>query len=311
MKHVTGALVLAGLALAGGCARLPATGVTPLRAATVSELRAQVLGRKPDVDLFRQRGPFVVDQRTNRELRLSATERIDTDLYLSSPAGKAPLVILLHGHDNTKADHAYQAFHLASWGLHSLAVTLPKNGPWIDNGRTLSRIAALIRSRPEILDRRIDADRIILAGHSYGAAAAAIALAVGAPASGGVLLDPAGIGKGLPGYLRKIDKPVMVIGADERVSAVHDRRHFYQYIRRNVREVSINEAHHEDGQFPFESAFRLISGDTNATPELQITFVSALTASAFSLAHTGSFDYAWASFGGALRSGRLFGARRK
>jgi hypothetical protein len=95
------------------------------------------------------------------------------------------------------------------------------------------------------------------------------------------------------------------------VSAVHDRRHFYQYIRRNVREVSINEAHHEDGQFPFESAFRLISGDTNATPELQITFVSALTASAFSLAHTGSFDYAWASFGGALRSGRLFGARRK
>jgi pimeloyl-ACP methyl ester carboxylesterase len=311
MKHVTGALALAGLALAGGCAMLPATGVTPLKAATVSELRVQVLDRRPDVDLFRPRGPFNVETRSSRELRLSATERIDTDLYLASPAGKAPLVILLHGHDNTKADHAYQAFHLASWGLHSLAVTLPKNGPWIDNGRTLSRIAALIRSRPEILDRRIDADRIILAGHSYGAAAAAVALADGAPASGGVLLDPAGIGKSLPGYLRKIDKPVMVIGADERVSAVHDRRHFYQYIRRNVREVSINEARHEDGQFPFESTFRWVTSRAAATPELQITFVSALTASAFSLAHTGSFDYAWASFGGALRSGRLFDARKK
>lgn len=311
MKHVTGALVLAGLALAGGCARMPATGVTPIKAKSLTELRAQVLARNPDVDLFRQRGPFVVDQRANRELRLSATERIETDLFLASPAGKAPLVILLHGHDNSKADHAYQAFHLASWGLHSLAVTLPNNGPWFDNGRTLSRIAALIRKQPEILDRRIDADRIILAGHSYGAAASAIALAAGAPAAGSILLDPAGIGKGLPGYLRKIDKPVMVIGADERVSAVHDRRQFYQYIRRNVREVSITDAHHEDGQFPFESPFRLISGETNATPELQITFVSALTASAFSLAHTGGFDYAWASFGSAIRSGRFFGARKK
>ena len=309
MKYAWYACALAGLALAAGCARLPATGVTPLKAKIPSDLRAQVLSRKPDVDLFRPRGPFDVVTHEDREIQLSSTERIEADLYLAAPAEKAPLVILLHGFDNTKEDHAYQAMHLASWGIHSIAVTLPNKGPWLENGRKLTRLAALIRSQPSVIDKRIDGERIILAGHSFGGAAVTMALAMGAPAAGGILLDPAGTGKGLPVYLRKVAKPVMVIGADERVSPVRDRGWFYEHIRRNVTQVSIVDAHHEDAEFRVDFAPQ--DSESNATEELQITFVSALTAAAFSLGHTGSFDYAWASFRDGIVSGKFFDALRK
>jgi pimeloyl-ACP methyl ester carboxylesterase len=299
------------LALASGCARLPVTGVTSLKAANSSELRETVLSNKADVDQFRLRGPFDVATHQDHELRLSATERIETDLYLSAPAEKAPLVILLHGHDGSKDDHAYQAMHLATWGMHSLAVQLPDNGPWVGNGRTLARIVTLIHHRPEIIDSRIDVSKIILVGHSFGGAAVAIALAEGAPAAGGILLDPAGVGKEMPAFLRKIDKPVMVIAADERYSPVRDRRIFYEYIRSGIAEVSIRDASHEDAQFPLEPAPQGPGTDSAVTEELQITFVSALTAAAFSLGHTGNFDYAWTSFGDAIKDGKFFDVLKK
>jgi pimeloyl-ACP methyl ester carboxylesterase len=257
------------------------------------------------------RGPFAVTVQKDHEVRLSATERIDADLYLAAPAEKAPLVILLHGHDNSKEDHAYQAMHLATWGMHSLALQLPKGGPWVDNGRTLARIVTFIHRRPETIDSRIDVSKIILVGHSFGGAAVAVALAEGAPAAGGILLDPAGIGKDLPKFLRKIDKSVMLLGADERVSPVRDRRDFYLHIRSGIAEVSISDASHEDAQFPLQPAPQEPGTDPPATEELQITFVSALTAAAFSLAHTGNFDYAWTSFGDAIKNGKFFDALRK
>ena len=302
---------IACLALAGGCARLPSTGVTSLKPATSSELRGYVLNHKADVDQFRLRGPFEVATHKDHELHLSATERIDADLYLSAPAEKAPLVILLHGHDNSKEDHAYQALHLATWGIHSLAVQIPSNGPWVDNGRTLARIVTLIHRRPDIIDSRIDVNKIILVGHSFGGAAVAIALAEGAPAAGGILLDPAGIGKELPKFLRQIDKPVMLLGADERLSPVRDRSDFFHYIRSGIAEVSIRDASHEDAQFPLEPAPQEPGTDSSATEELKITFVSALTSAAFSLGHTGSFDWAWTSFGDAIENDKFFNAIKK
>ena len=311
MNRACGAFAIACLALASGCARLPPTGVTPLKPATLSELRGYVLSHKADVDQFRLRGPFDVATHQDHELRLSATERIDADLYLSAPAEKAPLVILLHGHENSKEDHAYQALHLATWGIHSLAVQLPNNGPWVGNGRTLARIVTLIHRQPEIIDSRIDVNRIILAGHSFGGAAIAVALAEGAPAAGGILLDPAGVGKEMPAFLRKIDKPVMVIAADERYSPVRDRRIFYEYIRSGIAEISIRDASHEDAQFPLEPAPREPGTDPAATEEFQITFVSALTAAAFSLGHTGNLDYAWTSFGDAIKNGKFYDVLKK
>lgn len=299
------------LLVLAGCARFPVTDVTALKARSWSDVRSQVLARDADVEQFRLRGPFEVTIRQDRELRLPGGEHIVADLYLASPADKAPLLVLLHGHDNSKEDHAYQALHLASWGVHSMAVQLPNQGPWPDNGRTLARITALIRRQPELLDGRIDVDRIILAGHSFGGAAVAIALAQGAPAVGGILLDAAGLGKGMPGYLRKVDKPVLLLGADEDQSPVRDRSDFFFYIRRGVAEISITDASHEDATFRLEPVPMGTEDDPVPTEELQITFVSALTAAAVSLGGAGNLDYAWRSFRGGLESGRFSHPMRK
>ena len=51
---------IALLALLGGCARLPGTGVTSLKPATLSELRGYLLNHKADLEEFRLRGPFAV-----------------------------------------------------------------------------------------------------------------------------------------------------------------------------------------------------------------------------------------------------------
>ena len=244
----------------------------------------------------------------NYELRLSTTERINTDLFLSAPAEKAPLVIFLHGYDSSKEDHTYQAMHVASWGMHCLALQLPNNGPWVSNGKTLAKIVNFIYRSPEIIDSRIDVNKIILVGHSFGGSAVAIALAEGAPAAGGILLDPAAVGKDLPEFLKQINTPVMLLGADEHVSSARNRDYFYRFIRSGIAEVSIKDATHEDAQYPSEFALQLRS---DTTEELQVTFVSALTSAAFSLSATGKFDYAWTSFGDVFKNGKFFNAKKK
>jgi pimeloyl-ACP methyl ester carboxylesterase len=187
--------------------------------------------------------------------------------------------------------------------MHSLALQLPNTGSWNNNGKTLARIVNFIYRSPETIDGRIDVNKIILVGHSFGGTSVAIALAEGARAAGGILLDPAAVGRDLPRFLNQVNKPVMVLGADEHVSATRNRDYFYRFIRSGVAEVSIKDASHEDAQYPSASAL--------TTEELQISFASALTSAAFSLFSTGKFDYAWASFGDALENGKLFHAMRK
>ena len=305
------ALALLMLMLVGGCTRMPRTGVTHLKPANSTELRGHLLAHKADFELFRLRGPFAVDMQQDLELRLSATERIAADLYLSSPAEKTALVVFLHGYGNAKEDHAYQALHVASWGMHSLALQLPNNGPWVGNGKTLARIVEVIYRQPELLDKRIDVDKIILVGHSFGASAVTIAMAEGARVAGGILLDPASVGRDLPEYLRQVNKPVMLLGADERISQTRNRDYFYSFIRGGIAEISIRDAVHEDAQFRDEEPQQRSAGAPSATEALQITFVSAITSAAFSLGATGKFDYAWSSFGDAIKDGRLFNAKKK
>ena len=295
--------VIAWLTLLGGCAKLPDTGTTPLKPRTFSELQGYLLDHKADLDQFRLRGPFAVGAHDDYEIRLSTTELIKTDLFLSAHAQKAPLVVFLHGHESSKEAHTFQAMHLASWGMHCLAVQLPDKGPWVDNGKTLAKIVNFIHGRPEIIDSRIDVNKIILVGHSFGGAAVTVALAEGAPAAGGILLDPAVDGNGLPDFLRRINAPVMLLGADEYVSTTRHRDYFYRFIRSGISEVTIKDAAHEDAQYP--------AGPGLATEELQITFVSALTSAAFSLSSTGGFDYAWASFGDVLANGKFIDAKKK
>jgi hypothetical protein len=294
------------------CARrFPEPEVTQIKAANPAELQRYLLSRKPDVAQFRLRGPFAVTERRNLEISLGSDLTVEADFYLCAAASKAPLVIVLHGHNNSKGDHAFQAMHLASWGMHGMALDLPNRGPWIANGRTLAKLVDAIHRTPRLVDGRIDADKIILAGHSFGATAVAAALGEGAPALGGVLLDPAGIGRQLPQSLKRITVPVMVIGADEDIRPTRNRGQFYRFIPSAVGEISIRDTVHEDAQYPNQHTLRPFEDDPDDTEEAQIAFVSALTASAFSLAATGSIDYGWNSFENALKNGIFFNARRK
>lgn len=296
-----------------GCARRfpPEPEVTAIRAANPAELQLNLLSRTPDVAQFKLRGPFAVTDRKDLEIPLASDLAVTADFYLCAAARNAPLVIVLHGHENSKADHAFQAKHLASWGMHALAIDLPKRGPWIANGRMLTKLVDAIHRTPRLLDERVDKDRIILAGHSFGATAVATALGERAPAIGGVLLDPAGIGRELPRLLQRIAVPVMVIGADEDIRPTRNRGQFFRFIPRAVGEISIRDTLHEDAQYPSGHILRGFEDDPDDNEEAQIAFVSALTASAFGLGATGNIDYGWKSFEQAIKNGAFFNARRK
>lgn len=297
-------LVLIASAVAmGGCRRPPNLGVTTLKPATLAELQEELTRRQVDLDLFGLSGPFAVSDEKDFAIQLSMTERINADLFFAKHGDKAPLVIIQHGFDSSKDNHAYQAMHLASWGMHSLVLQLPNKGPWIGNGRTLAKVIQFIHRWPEIFDQRVDVNRIVLVGHSFGGAAAAVALAEGAPAIGAILLDPATINRDMPKYLSQIKKPVLILGADERLFEARNRDYFYRHVRSGVGEISINGALHEDAQFPSDSA--------QAKEESQIAYMKAMTSAAFSLSSTGRFDYAWATFGTELGKGNLLNAKKK
>jgi len=129
--------------------------------------------------------------------------------------------------------------------------------------------------------------------------------------SGAILLDPAGTGRQLPRLLGKVSVPVMLIGADEEIWPTRNREFFYRFIPGAVAEISIRHAIHEDAQYPTDRPLRLPEDGLVATEESQLTFVSALTASAFSLAATGNFDYAWAAFEEAFTNGSFFNPKKK
>ena len=148
-------------------------------------------------------------------------------------------------------------------------------------------------------------------GHSFGATAVAVALASGAPAAGGILLDPAAIGREIPSLLRRVERPIMILGGDDELYSTRNREYFFNYIRTGVAEVSVKDAIHEDAQYPSDYALKNGGVDPNTTEELQIAFVSGLTAAAMSLAATGGFDYAWTSFGPAFDNGKFFNPKKK
>ena len=91
------AVLVIVMALLGGCAKKPVTGITGIKADSFSELERYLLSRPADLETFKVRGPFSVDTQENRELQLPAGDRVIGDLYLAEHGNKAPLIILLHG----------------------------------------------------------------------------------------------------------------------------------------------------------------------------------------------------------------------
>ena len=299
------------LLLVGGCAQRPTLDLSTLKTASPIELQAQVVSREPTFEVFTSPGPYSVTVHENREVRLSDKERIAADVFLADTPEHAPLLIFVHGHESSKRAHYGQAAHATSWGMHAVTIQLPAKGPWDDNGRTLARLVNLIARSPEAIDSRIDVKRIVLVGYSFGASAVGVALARGAPAAGAILLDPAASGKEVPDVFRRIEKPVIVLGADDDTYSPRGREYFFDYIPGNVAELSIREASHDDAQYPTDGPPPGSAAQTNAPDESQLTFMSALTASAISLSATGGLDYAWKSFASAFETGKFFNVKRK
>src|SRR4030095_2984883 len=109
--------LIALMAYSVGCARrFPTPEVTRIEAVTPADLQQFLLPRKPDVAQFRLRGPFAVIERRNLEIPLSPDLTVEADLYLCAAPGKVPLVIVLHGLNNSKEDHAFQSAALSLLG---------------------------------------------------------------------------------------------------------------------------------------------------------------------------------------------------
>jgi hypothetical protein len=103
----------------------------------------------------------------------------------------------------------------------------------------------------------------------------------------------------------------MIVGADENIRPTRNRGQFFRFIPAGVGEISIRDSVHEDAQYANEHTLHAFEESPADSEEAQITFMSALTASAFGIAATGSLDYAWNSFEEGFKDGTFFNARRK
>jgi pimeloyl-ACP methyl ester carboxylesterase len=304
-------------------------GTTSLTPSSFIELQDYLRKRPPDVNRFRARGPFRVDvgrdyeipvmtarsasepaspifpykAPRNPSMQVLAADHIVTDLFTASHGEKAPLVVFMHGFDGSSETHFEQAIHVATWGMHALTLRLLSDSEWGTNGRIIAKLIRFLVDHPQAMNGRIDSNRIVLVGYSFGGISVSVALALDAPAVGAVLLDPAAIGDAMPEWLPRITAPVLIVGADERLVQTRNREFYFQNMGGRVAEVSVVGATHEDAQSSAAGGL--------TTRELQATFVSVVTSAAFSLSSTGEIDDAWASFGSALREGWLFNARKR
>jgi len=140
--------------------------VTTIKPASLDELKTYVLKRKPDFEQFKLRGPYAVTVHKDRELRLSATRAhrcgpVSVGIARARTAGDPAA-----WPGQLEADPWLPGPAPGQLGHAQPVPAAANNGPWVTNGHTLARMVKSIHDRPEIIDRRIDPQRIVLAGHS-------------------------------------------------------------------------------------------------------------------------------------------------
>jgi dienelactone hydrolase len=259
---------------------------------------------------FQRLGDFSVSKTTDHMIWISREQGVSCDIYIPSGTHKAPVVVIQHGNESFKEAHSDQAQHLASWGFIVVTTQLPNEGQWIQNGITLAKFTKMIHQWPALLSPRVDKNRIIVVGHSFGGSAAALAAANDAPAMGIILLDPAIVSADVNLQLKHIDAPVALLGADPTVFRSRKRESFFSRIRSNIMEISIRGSTHDDATSPSLTAIKWFGIDPAVTVEHQKTFSAALLVSVISMTQTKGNRLAWNVFqpevaNGVIRDGRI------
>ena len=279
---------------------------------TFSELKTLLGVGGPDIKTFIADGPFAYKIKRDFSIRITDDNVINADLYLSDHDDKAPLAIIQHGNSSGKVYHENQARQLASWGIHALVLDQPNQKRWMKNADLLYRLARLLAVWPDMIGRNFDPNAIIGIGHSFGGSAVSIAAGKGAPFEGIILLDPAVINDEALHYLDKIKVPVILLGADEEVFRARQRTAFFHHIKKNIAEISVKDATHNDAQYPGQFMVGDVLGITHSTSgSRQRLFSAAILASVISLNLNGDYEYAWSAFKPLVAQGLMIHPQKK
>lgn len=252
---------------------------------------SQLWEKAPSFSEFLKLGPMHYTTVESYVIRVAPDTIMNTDLFLTNSETPSPLVIIQHGNKADRRVHRLQAEHLASWGFHVITVEQPNTRQWIANGHRLAEMIRLLIRWPKLFPGSFQRENIILAGHSFGGSAAAIAGSQ-APVSGVIFLDPALYNDDVKSFLRKLHKPTMLLAADADVFYSRKRHKFFNLVPGGTKTVSLRNSTHEDAQFPSLTEVKFFI-DPFTDDKNQHYFMGALTASAFSIAKQGNFEFAW------------------
>ena len=299
------------MAICLGCATT-ADHNTQLQVKSYAELKTLLGANRPDIKTFIGDGPFSYKTKKDFKIRISDDAVVNADLYLSDHDDKGPLAIIQHGNNSGKSYHENQARHLASWGIHTLVLDLPNQKKWMKNAETIYRLTRLLAVWPDMIGKKFDPEAIIGIGHSFGGSAISIAAGKGAPFQGIILLDPAVISDEAIRYIAKIKTPVILLGADQDVFRSRQRTAFFRNVKKNIAEISVKDATHNDAQYPEQFVLSEYIGLTKSPSGMrQRLFSSAILTSVMSLNLGGDADYAWSAFKPLVAQGLLIHPQRK
>ena len=246
-------------------------------------------------------------ERLNRELSLNLDEVVLLDHFAPITTDKAPVVVISHGNFSAKSAHREQAIRLASWGFHVLSFEVPNRDQWLGNGRRLARILGLIHRSPDLLGERVDGEKLIIVGHSFGGSASVLAIAAGAPVVGAVLLDPAVVHRRVVSAMQDVNVPVVLLGSDQKLFLARGRSKFFKNISGEMLEVTVTGAVHDDAQGPSMFSRSSLGVDPFTSRDNQKYFRSMLTVAVIGLSSSGTLDFPSRLYKREQEEGRLKG----
>lgn len=267
-----------------------ATRETSTERRTVNDIHLRLSMMPPSFERYQIDGPFEVEEKKDILLSISTEEQRDVDIYRTRASGNAPIVVISHGNFSGKKAHRDQARRLASWGFHVVILELPNRNEWIENGRKIYDLALFLRKWPKFLGDNVDAEKIILVGHSFGGSAVTLAASQGAPNIGLILLDPAVVHPSVAKAMEQVQTPGVLLGSDLRVFVARGRSLFKKKWGSEFAEISIKGATHDDAQGPSMFSSYTLGVDPFTDDIQRGLFKASIVSAAISIANSGNLE---------------------